>query len=218
MSSEKRKYELRQRAAGMEETRRRITEAAMELHGSVGPARTTVTAVAERAGVQRHTVYRHFPTDDDLYTACSGLWAERFPWPDLDGWRAIEDPAARLETGLDELYGWYERVGAMLANLYRDGPVVPAVADQMVPMTDFLAGAERTLAAPWGRGRLVTAAVRHVADFHTWRSLTGDGGLSRAEAVRLARAMVEGAATRTRGAAARAGAASSRPRAASHRG
>lgn len=204
MSREKRKYELRQRAAGMEETRRRITEAAMELHGSVGPARTTVSAVAERAGVQRHTVYRHFPTDEALFTACSGLWAERHPWPDVGRWRAIHDPGERLETGLGELYAWYEHVGEMLVLLYRDAPVVPAAADQMGPMEDFLAEAERTLAAPWGRSRLVTAAVRHVAGFHTWRSLAGAGGLSRAQAIRLARAMVEGAATRTRGAAAKA--------------
>ena len=95
----KRKYELRQRAADMEATRLRIAEAAMELHGTVGPARTTVTAVAERAGVQRHTVYRHFPTDDDLFTACSGLWAERLPVPDVAGWRAISDPGERLARG-----------------------------------------------------------------------------------------------------------------------
>jgi AcrR family transcriptional regulator len=218
MSHEKRKYELRQRAAGMEETRRRITEAAMELHGSVGPARTTVTAVAERAGVQRHTVYRHFPTDDDLFTACSGLWAERNPWPDVSRWREIRDPGERLETGLGELYGWYEQVDGMLGNLYRDAPVVPAAADRMGPLKGFLAEAERTLVAPWGRGRLSAAAVRHVVDFQTWRSLTGDGGLSRAQAVRLARAMVTGAATRTTGAAAAAGGASSRPRAGSRRG
>jgi AcrR family transcriptional regulator len=204
MSHEKRKYELRQRAAGMEATRRRITEAALELHGSVGPARTTVSAVAERAGVQRHTVYRHFPTDEALFTACSGLWAERYPWPDVDRWRAIRDGGERLEAGLGELYGWYEQVGEMLGLLYRDAAVVPAAADQMEPMEDFLADAERTLAAPWGRGKLVAAAVRHVAGFHTWRSLVRDGGLSRAQAVRLARSMVEGAATRTPAAAAKA--------------
>jgi AcrR family transcriptional regulator len=218
MSSEKRKYELRRRAAGMEETSRRIAAAAMELHGSVGPARTTVTAVAERAGVQRHTVYRHFPTDDALFTACSGLWEQMHPWPDLERWRALADPAERLATGLDELYGWYEQVESMLANLYRDAPLVPVIADHMGAMNAFLAEADRVLAAPWPRRKLVAAAVRHVADFQTWRSLARDGGLDRRQAVRLATAMVEGAVTRTPAAAAAAGAASSRPRAGSRRG
>src|SRR6476659_2729549 len=78
----KRKYELKQRAAEMAETRLRITEAAVELHGTVGPARTTVSAIAERAGVQRHTVYRHFPTDADLFAACSAHYVAAHPLPD----------------------------------------------------------------------------------------------------------------------------------------
>ncbi len=128
MSVEQRKYEPRQRAADMEATRRRIAEAAMELHGTVGPARATVSAVAERAGVQRHTVYRHFPTDEDLFTACSGMWADRYPFPDTGRWGAVADPAERLRAGLDELYRWYEQVEPMLANLFRDAPLMPVVA------------------------------------------------------------------------------------------
>src|SRR5215831_560871 len=84
----KRKYELKQRAAEMADTRRRITEAAVELHGTVGPVRTTVSAIAERAGVQRHTVYRHFPTEDDLYLACSSHFAALNPAPDPESWRS----------------------------------------------------------------------------------------------------------------------------------
>src|SRR5687767_2506204 len=117
MSPEKRRYELRKRADAMEETRRRITEAAVELHGSVGPARTTVSAVAERAGVQRHTVYRHFPTEKELFAACSTHFEALNPAPDSSRWAQIEDPDERLETGLDELYRWYERTGAMWANV-----------------------------------------------------------------------------------------------------
>src|SRR5512135_773026 len=105
----KRKYELKQRAAEMAETRRRITEAAVELHGTVGPARTTVSAIAERAGVQRHTVYRHFPSDADLFGACSAHYLDANPWPDPEPWRAISDPQQRLARALDELYAWYER-------------------------------------------------------------------------------------------------------------
>jgi AcrR family transcriptional regulator len=203
----KRKYELRQRAAAMEATRLRIAEAAMELHGTVGPARTTVTAVAERAGVQRHTVYRHFPTDDDLFTACSGLWAERLPVPDVAGWRAISDPGERLATGLDELYRWYEHAEPMLANIIRDAPLVPVVADHRAPLDALFGEATRALAAGRPRRKTVTAAVRHVIAFETWRSLARDGGLGRAQAVALAGAMVDVAATGAGDPRTRAGAA-----------
>jgi AcrR family transcriptional regulator len=200
MSSQKRKYELRRRAEGMEATRLRIAEAAMELHGTVGPARTSLSAVAERAGVQRHTLYRHFPTEDALFTACSGMFAEHNPLPDQERWRAIADPGERLAVGLDELYGWYEQTGPMLVNLYRDAPLVEVVATHMQPLNDYVEEAGRALAAGWavrgGRRRVLGAAVRHAVDFHTWRSLVRDGGVSRAQAVRLASALVEAAACR----------------------
>jgi AcrR family transcriptional regulator len=198
MSHQKRKYELRRRAEGMEETRRRITEAALELHGTVGPARTSLSAVAERAGVQRHTVYRHFPDEDALFTACSGRFAELNPWPDQQRWRAIEDPPERLETGLGELYGWYEQTEPMFVNLYRDAPLVEAVASHMRPIHAYLEEAGSTLASGWpargGRRKVLNAAVRHAVDFHTWRSLARTGGLSRGQSVKLARALVESAA------------------------
>ena len=182
----------------MEATRRRITEAAFELHGTVGPARTTLSAVAERAGVQRHTLYRHFPDEDALFTACSGRWAELNPLPDQARWRAIEDPAERLETGLGELYGWYEQTEAMLANLYRDEPLVEVVASHMQPLNAYVDEAGRTLAAGWpargARRKLLNAAVRHAVDFQTWRSLARTGGVSRAQAVELAGVLVAGAA------------------------
>src|SRR3712207_8957648 len=107
-SSAKRKYELKKRAEQMAETHLRITEAAIELHGSVGPSRTTMSAVAERAGVERRTLYRHFPNEADLFEACSSHYFAANPWPDLDAWRAIADPDERLERALDELYAYYE--------------------------------------------------------------------------------------------------------------
>ena len=126
MSAEKRtrRYQLRKRADAMQDTHRRITEAAVELHGSVGPARTTMSAVAERAGVQRQTLYRHFPTEDDLFAACSGHFAQTHPRPHVEAWRAIADPAERLGTALDELYAYYEGTEAMYANLLRDETLV----------------------------------------------------------------------------------------------
>src|SRR4051794_18300651 len=111
MSAEKeptRRYQLRKRADAMEATRRRITEAAVDLHGTVGPARTTMTAVAERAGVQRQPVYRHFADEEQLLAACSAHFAVLHPWPDAARWRTIADPDERLRAALDEVYAWYE--------------------------------------------------------------------------------------------------------------
>jgi AcrR family transcriptional regulator len=195
-----RRYQLRKRADAMEETRRRITEAAVELHGSVGPARTTISAVAERAGVQRQTVYRHFPTDADLYAACSQHFYEADPWPDLAHWRAITDPAERLAAALDELYAYYERNDAMLINVLRDETLVDALAPVLEGFWAYLDDAAGALAEGWGvrggRRRVLLAATRHAVDFHTWRSLTRDGGVSRAAVAELTSAMITRAATR----------------------
>jgi AcrR family transcriptional regulator len=184
-----RKYELRKRAAEMEETRQRITEAAVELHGTLGPARTTVTAVAERAGVQRHTVYRHFPTEAELFEACSGHYTRLHPWPDPDVWREVSDPHERLVTGLTELYGWYEETGDMWTRVLRDRELVPTIASNLQPFNDFVARAAKVLSTGWGvrgrRKRMLDAAVRHAVDFGTWQSLVGVGALSREDAVTL---------------------------------
>jgi AcrR family transcriptional regulator len=180
MVDEKRKYELKKRAEAMAGTRLRITEAAVELHGSVGPARTTVSAVAERAGVQRHTVYRHFPTEADLFDACSTHFATLHPWP---------DPAA----GLDALYRWYEETESMLANILRDAELVDSVPRAMQPLLSYLEEVRRALSAGLPRRKTVRAAVAHAVDFRTWRSLVREQGLTRAQAVELVSAMIASA-------------------------
>jgi AcrR family transcriptional regulator len=185
MSPERRKYELRKRADAMAETRQRITEAAMELHGSVGPAKTTVSAVAERAGVQRHTVYRHFPTEDELFAACSGHFTALNPAPDLAAWAAIDDPDERLTAALDELYAFYERTAYMWANIFRDEELIGAIAPNLRTFRGYLDEAARVLAAGRPRRKLVRAAIRHAVDFRTWQSLVAEGGLTRDQAVAL---------------------------------
>ena len=202
MSSESgtRRYQLRKRADAMDETRRRITQAAVELHGSVGPARTTISAIAERAGVQRQTVYRHFPNDVELFAACSEHFYEGDRWPDPESWRAIADPVERLSAALDELYAYYERNEPMWTNVLRDETLVDAVASTLTGFWAYLDDAADALAAGWGaRGahrRVLLAATRHAVDFHTWRSLTSDGAIDRTTAVDLASAMVLRAAGR----------------------
>src|SRR5881394_3869955 len=115
-----RTYNLKRREAKMAETRQRIVDATVDLHSSVGPANTTISMIAERAGVQRHTVYAHFPDERSLFMACSGQVYERDPLPNADPWRAIEDRAERLRTGLTAIYGWYQRNADVAGCVLRD--------------------------------------------------------------------------------------------------
>jgi Transcriptional regulator len=186
-----RKYELRKRADAMEDTRRRITEATVALHGSVGPARTTVAAIAEAAGVQRHTVYRHFPTDDDLFAACSAHFWALNPWPDPDRWDEVAAPRERLAVALGELYGFYASIEAMMTNVLRDADVLPIVSRSVKSYVDYADGVALWLATAFAGQELTVAAVRHAVDFRTWESLVGRGGVDPAAAVALMVSMVE---------------------------
>ncbi len=192
----KRKYELKKRAEQMGETRLRITEAAIELHGTVGPSRTTLSAVAERAGVERRTLYRHFPTETDLFAACSTHYFAANPWPDLGEWRAIRDPRQRLERALDELYAYYERTEPMFSNVLRDAELVDFARDAVAPLYAYLEEATEILVAGRrARGRkrqLLRGALRHALAFSTWHSLSSDG-IGRSDAARLVTALVDAA-------------------------
>jgi AcrR family transcriptional regulator len=197
--SPKRKYELKKRAEEMARTRHRITEAAIELHGSVGPARTTLSAVAKRAGVERRTLYRHFPNEADLFAACSSDYFAANPWPDLGSWRAIRDPQERLERALDELYAYYERTAPMFGNVLRDAELVDFARGAEAPLDAYLAEAAEVLTVGRpvrGRRRqLLGRALRHALAFSTWQSLTANG-IGRSDAAKLVTALVEAAATR----------------------
>lgn len=176
MSGEKRKYEKKRRAEAEAQTRLRITESAVELHGSLGPARTSMSAVAEHAGVRRSTLYRHFPDEAALFGACSVHWAESNPPPDISRWAEIEDPEERLATALAEMYGYYRRAGGMIDKLLRDENAVPVVAEKFAPYHQFLAIAADLLAQ--GRGlrgnaaKRTRAAIGHALAFRTWQDLT----------------------------------------------
>jgi AcrR family transcriptional regulator len=194
--SPKRKYKLKKRAEQMDETRLRITEAAIGLHGSVGPSRTTLSEVARRAGVERRTLYRHFPSEADLFAACSTHYFAANPWPDVDDWRAIRDPRERLERALDELYAYYERTEPMFSNVLRDAELVDFARDAVAPLDAFLDEAAETLiGGRQARGRKrqrLMGVVRHALAFSTWRSLTANG-IGRSDAVGLTTALVEAA-------------------------
>ena len=193
----KRKYQLKKRAEQMGETRLRITEAAIDLHGTVGPSRTTLSAVAERAGVERRTLYRHFPSEADLFAACSTHYFSLNPWPDLGSWRAIRDPRKRLELALDELYAYYERTEPMLSNVLRDAELVDFAWDAVAPLHGYLEEAAEILTigrrARGRRRELLRGALRHALGFSTWRSLSANG-IGRSDAAKLNTALVEAAA------------------------
>jgi AcrR family transcriptional regulator len=201
MSTEKaqsRIYRKRLRAEQEEATRQRITEAAVTLHGSIGPARTTISAIAAEAGVQRATVYRHFPELEGLFMACSALWASRNPPPDPASWAAVADPDERLRHALGELYDWYHWAEPMITNVSRDGPLVPASARASAMFAEHFAALHAALMdgrhASGRPGVRVGAAIGHALDFQSWRSLVGDGDLKAAEAVDLMAALVDAAA------------------------
>jgi AcrR family transcriptional regulator len=194
----KRKYELKKRAEEMAKTHLRITEAAIELHGTLGPARTTLSAVAKRAGVERRTLYRHFPTEADLFAACSTHYFIANPWPDLVSWRAIPDPHTRLGRALDELYAYYERTEPMFSNVLRDAELVEFAHDAVAPLSAYLEEAAEILIigrrVRRRRRQLLGRALRHALAFSTWRSLKANG-ISRSDAVKLTTALIEAAVT-----------------------
>src|SRR5919198_641775 len=164
-----RKYELKRRAEHQEETRRRIVAAAVELHTAVGPARTSVAAIAERAGVTRPTVYAHFPDADALFRACSSHVRATVPPPDPSLWRSIDDPGERLEAALLALYGYYERLEPLLENIQRDAPVLPILREMNAYRVRYLEDIREVLLAGWpsrvqARKRL-RRALGHALDF-----------------------------------------------------
>jgi AcrR family transcriptional regulator len=177
-----RNYTLKRRAAQQAQTRRRIVEAAVDLHSSVGPARTTISMVAERAGVQRHTLYAHFPDERSLYRACSGLALERDPLPAAEAWRTIKDQRERLRVGLRAVYDWYARNADLAACVLRDAeyhaPTQEIVALRFGPP---MAAYRKVLGAKLSAKQ---RAVLHLAlSFVTWRTLVRESGLKQSAAV-----------------------------------
>jgi AcrR family transcriptional regulator len=179
---------MRKRAEDIDRTRRRITEATMELHTTVGPAHTTISAIAERAGVTRLTVYTHFPDIEQLFAACSGHWFALHPPPDPAAWSEVGDPRGRVELAIEDVYAWYDRNGDDLYPLRRDREAVPprlweaALAADAQRVDIVIAGMKISKAAR----RRLRAAIGHALDFWTWRSLVADQGLSTKEAIGVA--------------------------------
>ena len=197
--SNSRTYELKRRAERQHETRRRIVEAAVELHTTLGPSRTTVTAIAERAGVTRPTVYAHFPELRSLLEACSAHVRETVPPPDPAAWRSISDPGERLEKALRDLYRYYERLEPLLENVQHDAAVMPIVAEMNAYRVRYLEEIRDLLLEGWptrggARARLARA-IGHALEFRTWQSLVRRQGCQANEAAQLMLTLVRAAAS-----------------------
>ena len=186
-----RTYTLKRRAEQQAETRRRIVEAAVDLHSSVGPALTTFSMVAERAGVQRHTLYAHFPDERSLNLACSELHLARHPLPDAEPWRPIADARERLRTGLLAVYGWYERNASLAGCVLRDAEhhaLTREIAE--LRFGPHMAAYHKVLGAKLsGKQRAVLGLA---LSFFTWRTLR-DGGLKTAAAAEAMAQAIDGA-------------------------
>ena len=183
---------MRRRAESIGETRRRIVEATVRLHGTLGPRATTISAIAREAGVTRLTVYRHFPDESTLFGACSSLWLSRQVPPDPAAWGRIADPARRLRAGLRDLYRFYRRGEAMLERIHGEEAELPeerrqALREMDIHHREILVEA---FALSGRRGRRARALVGHAVSFWTWRSLCVSAGLSEREAADAMTALV----------------------------
>ena len=187
-----RSYTLKRRADQQAQTRQRIVEAAIDLHGTVGPARTSLSMVAEKAGVQRNTLYAHFPDERSLLLACSGTSLERDPPPDAQAWRGIADRTERMRTGLKAVYGWYGGNAQLLACVLRD-------AEHYAPVREVSELRYGPVIGGWhevlGEGLSKTQqALLHLAlSYHSWRALVLEVGLSNAAAADSMVDAIEGA-------------------------
>jgi AcrR family transcriptional regulator len=192
---------MRKRAEQVDQTRQRIVEAAVHLHGTVGPAATTIAGIAEQAGVTRLTVYRHFPDEVALYLACSSHWMAQQVPPDPDAWAQLADPAHRLRAGLADLYRYYRQGQAMLTRTYRDLAALPESLQRAAEGIDR--HYRDVLLEPFAgtctraQRRRLRAVLGHAVSFWTWRSLCLQGGLSNREAVEAMATRPRPTATRT---------------------
>jgi AcrR family transcriptional regulator len=201
MTDQKRPYRKQRRAELEEATRRRITESAVALHTTLGPSRTSLSAIAAHAGVRRSTLYRHFADEAAVFEACTAHWMGDNPVPDLGRWAAIANPDERLRVALNELYTYYRSTEQMLTNLFRDEQTMPTVARLFAGFRRYIAAAQEVMMT--GRSvrgaarHRVLAAIGHAAAFTTWKSLAVDQGLTDANAADLMCRLIDASTTRS---------------------
>jgi len=194
--TKKRSYRLSARADSQAETRQRIVDAAIHLHEKLGPAQTPFTAIAERAGVTRLTLYRHFPDEAAIFAACTAHWGAQHPFPDAALWDGIADPAARAVAALSAHYDYYAETRRMWFVAYRDAglvkPIQPVIAQADAHLTDVAGSLAACFRVKGGTLRDVTATLRHALAYATWLSLE-ERGLDTKAKVALVAQWLDGA-------------------------
>jgi AcrR family transcriptional regulator len=176
----KRRYRMTGRAQSQDATRGRIIDAAMRLHEEIGPRATTISAIASKAGVQRLTVYRHFPNEKAIFEACTSHWLELNPPPQPEAWASISDVSERVRTALSAFFRYYSATKRMWRSSHRDVDDVPALARPMAGYSAFVASVARGLASSLAverpsAARLVAATLQHALAFSTWENLEAQG-------------------------------------------
>ena len=191
----KRPYRMAERAKSQEETRQRIVEATMHLHEELGPRATTISAIADKAGVQRLTVYRHFPDETAVFQACTAHWLSLNPPPDPKDWAVIDNPREGLKAALTAFYRYYAGTRRMWSASFRDVAEVPALREPMKQFAGFVAGIGDDLTAAFHpgkqEGRRIAATLQHALTFPTWADLDARG-VNDADKVALVMDWVEG--------------------------
>lgn len=178
MTEQKRPYRLRERAKSQQETRQKIVEATMQLHEEIGPRATTISAIAERSGVQRLTVYRHFSDETAVFQACTSHWLSLNPPPDPGGWAGIADARARFHAAMTAFYGYFARTRRMWTVSYRDVSHVPALQGPMAGFGGFLDSVRADLIGAFGdspNADHIAPTIRHALRFQTWSDLEDQG-------------------------------------------
>jgi AcrR family transcriptional regulator len=173
-----RKYDMTRRASAAAETRRRIVDATLELHGEQGIAATSWDDIAARAGVGVGTVYRHFPSLDELIPACGEITRERIALPDPSLFDGLDTPAERLEHLVREAFAIYERAAPQLRAIRSEPDVHPNVAEAGEAVEAALTALVDAAVEPAAD----RAVVRALIDLGTWQALR-DQGLGQTEAV-----------------------------------
>jgi AcrR family transcriptional regulator len=178
-----RTYTLKKRAEQQAETRQRIVDAAVELHSTVGPSETTLSMIAEKAGVQRHTLYAHFPDERSIFQACSAEAHQRDPNPTADAWRGIADRTERLTAALTDIYGWYARNAQLLSNVMRDVERHPMVQELQKQVAPVRKGWHDVLGQGLNADQRIMLQV--ALSFFTWRTLVKQSGVKQGAAIKL---------------------------------
>lgn len=183
---------MTKRAAGVDATRQSIVEAAKELHAKDGVIGTSFEAIAERAGVAQGTVYRHFPTLDELIPACARTIHVLKPiHPEQAGEAvpALPRPSQRLEWLVRGTCDCYERDGGWINAARREEDLVPALGEIGKIQRESLRVLVEAALAGTDIDPDVVPVLAALIDFPFWRSLR-DAGLSEAMAADQISALV----------------------------